>query len=98
MLCGFLPFAELDRSFCEEVLIHVSLLELLSTFLQPRQRVPVELGFGINGLEIPFCFGQTLDCSGKVAVLDSAQLTGEAAVVTSALPLDAAEQATYRSV
>jgi F-type H+-transporting ATPase subunit b len=35
---------------------------------------------------------------GKVAVLDAAKLTGEAAVVTSALPLDAAEQDTYRSV
>jgi F-type H+-transporting ATPase subunit b len=35
--------------------------------------------------------------AGKVAVLADAELAGEAAVVTSALPLDAAEQATYKS-
>jgi len=36
--------------------------------------------------------------AGKVAVLHDARLSGESAVVTSALPLDAAEQASYQSI
>ena len=35
--------------------------------------------------------------SGKIAVLESAKLVGNAAVVTSALPLDEAEQQSYQS-
>jgi F-type H+-transporting ATPase subunit b len=36
--------------------------------------------------------------AGKVAILEDAKLAGQSAVVTSALPLDAEEQASYQSV
>jgi F-type H+-transporting ATPase subunit b len=36
--------------------------------------------------------------AGKIAVLEDVRLAGESAVVTSALPLDAEEQASYKSI